>query len=237
MVRNIEGSTSEGIHRETWNLRYPGFTPARAGNDGFGPMAVPGTYTVELSRRVDGVVERLVEPLPFTVQPLGMPTLAVGDRDAILAFQKQTGALQRAVMGASSAASDAAERIELIKDLVSRAPNAPPELRAEARALELRLMDLRETFGGDPTRRRRREAAMPGITSRLQQIVGGHWSSTSPPTATHRAQYDIVAAEFEAVLGDLTQLIEVDLVALEDQLEAAGLPWTRGRKLPRWQRQ
>ncbi len=71
--------------------------------------------------------------------------------------------------------------------------------------------------------------------SRIRQIVFGHWSSTSAPTATHRQNYE-TAAEFSEMLDDLRALVEGDLVALEEKLEAVGAPWTPGRAIPRWQR-
>lgn len=236
VVRHLDGSTSKGIHRVTWDLRYPGFTPVRTGGDGYGPMAVPGTYTVEVSRRVDGVLETLTEAVPFNVVPLGTPTLPVGDREAKLEFQRQVGELQRAVMGANAAAADAAERLELMKHAVERYPGVDPALRQQIRDLELRLMDLREVFTGDPTKPRRNESEMPGILSRIQSVVGGTWSATAPPTATHRQSYEIAATEFEAILGDLTTLIETDVPALGQQLEDAGVPYIQSGRVPRWRR-
>ena len=204
--------------------------------DGYGPMAMPGTYTVSLSKRVDGEETELVPPTSFEVEPLGLPTLPPADREAILAFQKQTGRLQRAVMGAGAAAGEAANRLSYIKRTIEMTPGLDASLRTEARTLEVRLMDLREGFSGDRTLPRRSEPAPPGIMGRIQQIVFGHWSSTSAPTATHRKNYEIAEAAFSAMLDDLRRLVEQDLVALEQRLEAAGAPWTPGRGVPRWQR-
>ncbi len=236
VVRRLAGSTSKGVHRATWDFRYPGFTPTNLDDDGRGPMAVPGAYTVGISKRVDGEETELVPPTPFEVQPLGLPTLPPADREAILAFQRQTGRLQRAVMGAGAAAAEAANRITYIKRTIETTPGLDANLREEARALELQLMDLRERFSGDRTLPRRSESAPPGIMSRIRQIVRGHWSSTSAPTATHRRNYEIAAAEFSEMLDELRALVESDLVALEEKLEAAGAPWTPGRAIPRWQR-
>ncbi len=38
------------------------------------------------------------------------------------------------------------------------------------------------------------------------------------------------------MLDELRTLVESDLVALEEKLEAVGAPWTPGRAIPRWQR-
>ena len=67
----------------------------------------------------------------------------------------------------------------------------------------------------------------------MQGIVYGHWTSTSGPTETHRQNYATAAAAFAPVLEQLRVLVEEDLKALTDRLEAIGAPWTPGR-VPRW---
>jgi hypothetical protein len=68
----------------------------------------------------------------------------------------------------------------------------------------------------------------------VNQVVGGHWSTTGAPTLTHRAQYALAAEAFAPVLAKLPSLIERDLAGLEAKAEAAGAPWTPHR-VPRWQ--
>ncbi|MGD2135189.1 MAG: hypothetical protein PVF27_03470, partial [Gemmatimonadales bacterium] len=235
VVKRVRGSTSSGIHRTTWDLRYPGYTARSLRNDGYGPLAVPGTYTVSVERMVDGVTTQLVAPTTFEVRPLKTPTLPAGDRAEILAFYRQVGELQRAVMAANAAARAAAERIDEIKNVIEVWPDADLAMREDARALELRLMDLREALNGDPTRPRRSEPGMPGIVSRVRNAMGGLGTIT-PPTNTHRQAYELAAELFGDVYDDLRQLIETDLPALEDRLEATGAPYTSGRRLPEWRR-
>jgi hypothetical protein len=206
------------------------------GGDGDGPLALPGTYTVEIDKRVDGVLTQLIEPTEFVVEPLGQSALPPADRAATLAFQRETAELQRAAWGAYEATEEAADRIDYIKKTIEQMPMLSPDLRQEARTLELRLLDLREKLTGDPTKSRRHEPALGGILDRVNQIVYGHWASTSAPTQTARKNYDIAAAEFGEILDDLRQLVETDLVALEQQLEDAGAPWTPGRGVPQWKR-
>lgn len=236
MVRRIEGKSSKGIHRVTWDFRYPGFAPANLESDGYGPMAVPGTYTVSVDKREGGTFTQLIAPVDFEVEPLGFSSLSEMEREQILAFQKKTGELQRAVMGADAAAGEAANRITYIKNVIEKTPAVQIRLRDGARSLELRLTDLRERINGDPTKSRRSEPAMDGIMDRINQIVRGHWSTTSPPTETHKKNYDIAAEEFATILEELRTLIEADLPALEKELEEAGAPWTPGRGVPKWKR-
>jgi hypothetical protein len=236
VVRRVDGEGSEGIHRATWDFRYPGYAPTDLDDDGYGPMAVPGTYTVTVDKRVDGAFTQLAGPVEFEVAPLGEPSLPPADRDAVLAFARETGELQRAVFGAREAAREAANRIEYIKFTVEKTPGLDPSLLTTVREMELRLTDLREALTGDPTMDSRQEPAMPGIASRVNQIVSGLWGTTSAPTATHRQSYEIASAEFAGIVGGLQQLIDKDLPALEAELEAAGAPWTPGRGVPDWKK-
>jgi photosystem II stability/assembly factor-like uncharacterized protein len=236
IVRRLSGSTSRGIHRTTWDYRYPGYTPTSLNSDGFGPSVVPGRYSVSIEKRVEGKITELAGETTFDVEPLGMASLPVSDREEVLAFQKKTGELQRAVLGAYQVAQDADNRLKYVIKTIEISPVLDPALRERARNLQLRLTDLLEKFSGDPTKRRRNEPASPGLLSRLQSIVYGHWRNTTGPTSTHRKNYDIVADLFSDMLGDLRTLVEKDLVKLERELEKAKAPWTPGRPIPDWKR-
>ena len=60
-------------------------------------------------------------------------------------------------------------------------------------------------------------------------MVMGFWTTSSAPTQTMRDNHAIVAAELPAVIDELRTLVEVDLAAVEDAVEAQGGPWTPGR--------
>jgi hypothetical protein len=71
------------------------------------------------------------------------------------------------------------------------------------------------------------------IRGRVSTIIGGQWYVTSPPTQTQQDAYQFAATSFEKALAGMRGLLEKDLKALEDQLEAVGAPWTPGR-IPVW---
>jgi photosystem II stability/assembly factor-like uncharacterized protein len=250
VVRRLSGPSSSGFHRVTWDLRWPGYrpmtgaeTPRRGADDdtdsfggSWGPLALPGRYTVGLEKRDDQGTTELVPPTAFEVEPLNFATLSPPDRDAIVAFAKQTGELQRAALGALEALNDGLNQVAIIKRIIEQTPSLPLKLRHDARTLELKLLDLRERFTGDPTRPRRNEPALSGLIDRIETIIYGHWATTSAPTGSHRKNYEIAATEFEEALKTLRPLLERDLPALHETLEAAGAPWAPGRKLPKWKR-
>jgi photosystem II stability/assembly factor-like uncharacterized protein len=250
VVRRIDVSASSGLHRVTWDLRLPGTRPVRGSggagsgdpdeegvsvsSSGRGPLALPGTYTASLEKRDEKGTTPLGEPVTFEVEPLNFATMPAPDRAAVLAFANQTAELQRAARGAYEALNDGLAQVGTMKRLIEQTPTVPLALRNDARALELKLLDLREAFAGDPTRSRRNEPAAVGLLDRIDTIIGGHWSTTGAPTGSHRKNYDIASDEFADALKALRPLLETDLPALHDKLEDAGAPWAPGRKLPRW---
>jgi photosystem II stability/assembly factor-like uncharacterized protein len=236
VVRRVPGSRSKGLHRTAWDLRYPSSAPVGLGRTRSGPLVVPGTYTVEIAKEVDGVVTTLVEPTEFEVVALDTATFAAEDKAAVLAFQKKVARLQRAVGGALRAANDASSRLGLARAAVIATPDADPGLLAEVQALESRLNDLLVELRGDRSRSRRMYPTAPSINGRVQSIVGDQFRVTSPPTRTQLEAYDAAGAAFERVLADLRSLIEDDLTSLDARLEEAGAPWTPGR-LPDWERE
>ncbi|MBM4000645.1 MAG: glycosyl hydrolase [Planctomycetes bacterium] len=235
-VRRMRVPSSQGIHRVAWDFRYPGTTPVRLAGDGYGPLVLPGRYTVSLSKFRDGELTEVIPAAPFDVETLGSASIPEVDRPAALAFQRQTAELQRAVHGAREAAGAAMDQVRYMKHAIDTLPQLDPQFAKDIRSMEIRLLDLVERFDGDPTKPKRQEPGYPGILDRVQTVVYGHWSATTGPTQTHRRSYEIAAQEFDAVLADLRKLIEEELVAFGLRLEEAGAPWTPGRKIPTWKR-
>jgi len=247
VVRRLTGSTSSGLHRVNWNLRYPPATPITStrgggggsgGGGGFGvgggagPFVVPGTYAVALAKRVDGVVTPIGQPQRFDVYPLD--ETPAPRSPATLAFQQKAAALQRAVLGANAAAGEAMNRVQLLERALEETPGAPTTLTNDLATLEAGLRDVLEVLTGDPTARRRQEPAPPSLMDRLRRITGSAWSSSlAEPTGTQERQYEILAGELGGVLERLRTLVDVELKRIEDAAEAAGAPWTSGR-VPTW---
>jgi photosystem II stability/assembly factor-like uncharacterized protein len=250
VIRRVNGPGTAGLHRVIWDLRWPHYRPLRGAepprggdpdderlfNPSSGPLALPGKYTVSLNRRDEQAATELVPPSPFEVEPLNFATLPAPDRAAVMAFARQTSELQRAALGALEALNDGLIQLASIKRIIDQTPSLPLKLRQEARTLELKLVDLRERFTGDPTHTRRNEPAGVGLIDRIETIVDGHWATTAAPTNSHRKNFEVAGSEFEEALKALEPLLERELPALHETLEAAGAPWAPGRKLPKWKR-
>ncbi len=240
LVRRLTGPTSAGLQRVTWDLRYAAPTAPRAAaptddDEGGpraagGPLVTPGSYTVSIAKRVDGVTTPMGAPQKFDVYMLdsNLPTRS----PAVVAFQQQVTKLQRAMVGANSLVDELGPRVQALLRAVEETPAAPPKLAADVRTLERDLRNLRESLNGDPTLSRRQEPTPPSLLGRLNVLTQSTRSIVAP-TATQQQQYDIVAAEYTKIQARLRAIVDTELKQVEAAAEAAGVPWTSGR-VPEW---
>ncbi len=241
VVRRIDGKISKGLHRATWDLRYPSARPTSIKKaeerlpwerDPVGPLALPGTYSVMMSSTVDGVTTDLAGPQEFQVTDLGINTFAADDPAAARAFQQKTWDLERAVRGALRWAGEAESRLAHTRKALYDTPGADTAMLAESQRMQTELNDILVALRGDRTRQRRNVNTPPSVSSRVYNIVGSQWDTTSAPTGTQQDAYRWAAEAFSVELARL-KVLASDLEAFESRLEAAGAPWTPGR-LPEW---
>ena len=65
------------------------------------------------------------------------------------------------------------------------------------------------------------------ISERANTISGELNRTLSKPTATHEQQYQIASDLFGVQRAGLKQVVEVDVLALEKELERVGAPYPR----------
>jgi len=244
VVRRLTGPVAAGVQRLNWDLRYPAANlsapPPPDADPDFeppsGPLVMPGSYKAIVTKRVDGVMTPLAPAQEFQVVVEGQENMSTTDRSALVEFQQKAVRLQRAASGATQAANALKPRLTAIKRAIAETPSLPPKLYEDAMALDKRTNDILRSLSGDTAARQRNMNTPPSINDRIGYVVGTQRMSTSRPTQTQQAQYTAAAQDFEGVLVQLRQLIEVDLARLEKQLEAAGAPWTPGR-IPEWRDQ
>ncbi len=234
VIRQLSGPLAKGIARVSWDLRYPAPVlsppPAEGADepDG-GPLVMPGTYQVSLSRRLNGETKRLAGPQRFAVVVEGNRSIKPENRQALAEFQQKVSKLHRAVNGAVQTANELRTRLGLIRRALKETAGPVEGLMTDARTIELKTNEILRTLSGDATLRSRNEISSPSINDRVSSIEDDERLSTSLPTETHRAAYKIAGDEFSRVLEKLHALVTGDLVKLEQAMEAAGAPWTTGR--------
>jgi hypothetical protein len=233
VVRRIEGPATSGIHRVSWDLRYPPVNPVELveremapwSEPAVGPFVAPGKFTVSLAKRVNGEFIPLGDDQPLVVESLVLSPLQAEDRKALLAFQKEVGALQRVMMGATAAAQEVSRQIPFMKKALMDTPGAGRELFLRVAEFENRFREVTEALYGDRTVRRYSEPAK----TPLVWMVDAQLRATAPITEQNRRNFEAAAAAFAGLQEDLRRLIDVEFKKLAADLEAAGAPWTPGR--------
>ena len=247
IVRRLNAPAGQGIQRVVWDMRYTapsvsaaapggggpggggGFGGGGGGGDGGGfgggpqgPLVMPGKYTVSMAQRVGGVVTALPGSQTFSVTVEGREKMTASEIAALSAFQQKVSALQRAVSGASSSATEAKARIGLLKRAAEEAPVADnKKLIDQANALDDEIDALINKLRGG---RENTDIPPPTISQRVQVVASGIRLSTVKPTQTQIEQYDIASTEFKPVLARLKALVDGELPKFEKVLEDAGAP-------------
>lgn len=237
-IRRFTAPATAGINRVAWDLRLQAPDPVTGppykpdpdwpfGNPPAAPFVGPGTYLVRFSTRVNGVFTPISETQPFQVVAIDS---APGRRIASLADQQGIAELERSVLGLDQVVREALSRMALFNRAIDETPTADTSLQHRARVMIDRLKDAEELLNGDPTATTRNETSPPSLLSRLGGAIGNNWGGTlEAPNAAQLAELDLVRGRLTAIQTQINQLINVDLRALEQSAEQAGVPWTSGR--------
>jgi photosystem II stability/assembly factor-like uncharacterized protein len=241
VVRRIAGPAKAGFHRVAWDLHYPSVNPIDIRPDSErppwasaprGPLALPGRYRVELAVVEGSSLRRIGERQEFDVEVLDNFAIPGQDREAVLAFERETAELLRRAMGARNRWRDANGKIEYLVKAFYETPEAPASILERIRAFERGMAEVRIKLLGDRERGRLNEPSVPSVVNRVRTITSGHWRTRYGPTGTNRESLRIAEQVFGDVLVELKRLVETELPGIERALEDAGAPWTPGRELP-----
>ena len=237
IVRRLTGPADAGFHRVAWDLRYPDPSAWRAQEEDEwlerkGPLAAPGRYTVTLAKRMSGVVSELGQSQSFDVVPLRERSQPGASPAEVVAFGRELAELSRRMDGADAAIEAALQRVGAIRESLMRSTASDVSLGDEARALELGLEEMNEQLNGNQTRDSAGDPGPVSIAARVNVAWSGNFLSTYGPTPTHLRSVEIAQSQLVELSDRLDAILTVDLPALEEKLEAAGVPWTPGRSVP-----
>lgn len=243
VVDQLTAAPGKGVKRINWDLRYAmptsvqvkkEFNPTSSSGRG-GILVMPGIYQVDLKLWHEGELTTLAEPVEFNVRKLNNTTLPANDYNENVAFAKEVGQLAIAVVGTNRLIDESREKVEHIKQAIYATPGMHQELMDKARALSVQLEKFNFKMNGLPAKASGEEippAEVP-LNDRLSTITYTHIGSTSAITTTEKQAYEILKEEFPPVLNDLKRIVEVEIPALEAELNKINAPWTPGR-IPVW---
>ncbi|MBX2971133.1 MAG: glycosyl hydrolase [Cyclobacteriaceae bacterium] len=241
VVRHIKAPAKKGMNRIVWDFRYntPApvnnrYTPAPDvlfGSAEVGHLAMPGQYTVSLSKYADGVITELVGPVSFTCKLLDQGSIPTNMAENV-AFFKEVTRIRKATSAATDLLRNMNQRITHINQAAQDMPVEPKGVLEKSYVISRQLITLNIQLNGDATKGRREFETTPSINNRVGGIEYGIWNSTAPVPKMYKESYEIASRQFKALLTEMKELNK-KLEELERKLEINQAPYTPGR-WPEW---
>ncbi len=235
LIRYVEAPVEAGFHRVAWDLRYPSleaWVPREEGDDddgGMGVLAAPGTYSVSMHQRVDGVLTDLGQSQTFDVVSIrNDPVLPGSSQEQRIAFSQGVDELIRAADGTLHAIDRVSEELDAVKATLGRS-TADASLYEIADSIQERMLAQRDRLAGNQTRDIFKDWTDMSLMDRMWHARFAPNSNAYGPTPAQRESYEIGRRLYDDVVGNLTELVDVEYAALKEALDAADVPWTPGR--------
>lgn len=232
-VTEIRTGGKKGINRIYWDLTYPDVDQVRTNtadatrNLESGIMVLPGTYSVQLSKMVDGEQSVLSETVDFEVKSLNNLTLPAQDPQAMLAYHKELTKLSKAANSARNAYREITERLEYYQAAARLVES--DALTGMITELETKVEEIGLAMNGDRIKRQLEIDQAPSLNSRINTAIYTGMGSTMDPTETSKMVKSIAEAQLKPVIESLKGILEKDIPALDAELTRLNAPWTPGR--------
>jgi hypothetical protein len=234
-IRRLNGPGSKGIHRVTWDLRYPDNNVVRLGekfDDGDrGWMAGPGTYTVTLAKEEGGKITVMTEPVEFEVVNLRKGVLKGSAPNETVAFWRWLEDIQQRGSATAMTLGQAIEKLDAMRSALYKSEADAGDLDAQMAGVRSKLLILRSKVDGNAAKNEVGEKKPPSIFDRVSFAQTGTRNSTYGPTPSHTASLNQAEKALDEVQVGLTKVLTVDFPALEKALKAVDAPWIEGQPL------
>jgi len=237
LVKVVKGTNKKGFNRVAWNLSYAdrsgeSLTPRRGGGFFFrgGILATPGTYSMTLSKVVDGKVTDLASPQNFDVVPLGKGALKGATFDDMKAFRVKFQAFQQDLKATNHVLATDLKLVDAMGRALNKAINASAELTEKLYTTKMQLLDLDKAMNGDKTKGEigERSNPTPSDAGRLGRVALGN---TYGPTGSHKAALERAIGQLAQLKARIEKITNETIPGLEKELKANGAPWIEGQGL------
>ena len=169
-------------------------------------MVVPGRYSVEMHKRVDGVVSDLGQTQSFNVVSIRPdPVLPGSTQQQRVIFESQVDELIRATSGSVKAIDAVVAELDAVKETLDRTMT-DGSLYELANSIQKRIKAARDKLTGNEARGFYNDPAIMTVQARLSHARFRPSSAAYGPTATQqeslrsaRALYDETVAELKTL--------------------------------------
>jgi len=227
IIRKVAAEAKKGIHRVSWDLRFPsanalGTRPSFFGDDG--PLVSPGSYTASLYTTTAGITRELAKPVSFEVQPIYQETVAGGvtpEQRTTLILQVEN--LRSRVSKASSQIDDLKAQLKSFRMALDRSSAVAGELETVYHQLRQAVFVAEEVIVGQ-TSRQGMGISPANVSGRLFMIEFAR-ANTWGLTETQKQQMGYVEDALAKLVPQLDKLVKMDFPTFRESLEKAGAPW------------
>jgi hypothetical protein len=220
-------------------LRYPALDPWSAeaeeedDDDAAGVLVVPGTFTVTMQKREDGVLADLGEPQSFEVVSIREdPVLPGSSQEQRVIFESQVAELQRAAMGSVASIDAVVAELDAVKGTLERSLT-DGSLYETANSIQQRLQAARDWLTNNEKRAPYNDLDEMTVQTRLWHAGFSPTANAYGPTPAQRESFRVASGLYDAVVAELTTLVDSEYAGLKEAMDMAKVPWTPGRGVQR----
>ncbi|RUO56576.1 VPS10 domain-containing protein [Pseudidiomarina homiensis] len=228
-VDRVEGSTTKGLHRVTWDMNYAN-TTAIVGEEGRRSggalMALPGAYSATLFKREGTTVTQLTEPVEFVLESIYEGALEGAPAEVRAKYDRAVVAAQKRAITTTTVLNNVKETMALLREAIDRTPGDIAQLETQYGELQAEIHAVNRALYGLESRDRK-GAKPANITSRLGYARSAMGSSYGP-TQQHQDQLGYANEGLDDVSKRVKELQETKVPTLQQHVVDAGGPWTPG---------
>ena len=230
-IRRIEGPVTKGIHRVSWDLRYPALNiieivdrpKIQTYSEPKGMMVGPGTYTATLLKEVNGEISVLTDPVEFEVVPMREGALKGSSPEETSAFWKEINIMNGKVSSLALQSKNEALRIAAIKKAIALSTMDPGDLDQSIHALQQKWLDFEVALEGNLSKKQLGEKNNPTLSAMVSSASRGVNNSTYGPTITNVKSLEQAKARYQELRKEL-DLISTEIMNIENVLNQGVAP-------------
>ena len=227
IIKRVDGKTKKGLHRLTWDMKYSSTNPlTEKDSKNNGLMALPGSYTATLFKRVGTKVTPLSEPVSFELAAIVEGALEGATPQEMEAYGSAVSDAQKRAISATTVLKQLKDTMALLRTAIDRTPSDIAKLEAQFAAIQEEIHAVNRQFYG--LKSRDRMGIKPAnIMSRLRYARSALGSSYGP-TAQHKDQLGYANDSLDSAVARIGTLQSTAVPALQQAVVEAGGPWTSG---------
>tara|TARA_Y100000780_G_scaffold230343_1_gene252285 strand:+ start:10963 stop:14217 length:3255 start_codon:yes stop_codon:yes gene_type:complete len=227
IIKRVDGKTKKGLHRLTWDMKYASTNPlTEKDSKNNGLMALPGSYTATLFKRVGTKVTPLSEPVSFELAAIVEGALEGATPQEMEAYGSAVSDAQKRAISATTVLKHLKDTMALLRTAIDRTPSDIAKLEAQFAAIQEEIHAVNRQFYG--LKSRDRMGIKPAnIMSRLRYARSALGSSYGP-TAQHKDQLGYANDSLDSAVARIGTLQSTAVPTLQQAVVEAGGPWTSG---------